>query len=356
MSETLIPEQALSALRQALKRDDAWFKEIVESRDAVLSRFQPIFAPEHLPQLTAEEFRSFLPFSNNHHWPLQRQGTKMCVDMSRLRSGLSVLVDESRPIEKRMSAPTVPGMGRGVMTAVLLVAHPDKYGVWNNTSEQALKSLGLWPDFASGEPFGSRYVRLSAVLRDLAQALNVDLWTLDAACYSHVVAGPPVGDGEALGEAPDGEAVHSVTPTAQSFGLERHLHEFLRDNWDRTSLGVEWTLYGDPGADEPGYEYPCAVGSIDLLAKHRTKPSWLVVELKRGQGSDQTVGQVLRYMGWVKQHLAEASDQVRGLVIAHESDTNLRYALLTVPDVDLMLYEVQFSLREHPRLGESGAK
>ena len=27
------------------------------------------------------------------------------------------------------------------------------------------------------------------------------------------------------------------------FGLERHLQEFLRDNWDHTELGSDWKLY-----------------------------------------------------------------------------------------------------------------
>lgn len=156
-----------------------------------------------------------------------------------------------------------------------------------------------------------------------------------------------------MGSTPEDELPESQPAAAQRFRLERYLHEFLRDNWDRTSLGAEWALYGDEGADEPGYEYPCAVGSIDLLAKHRTEPAWLVVELKRAQGSDQTVGQVLRYMGWVKQHLAQPGERVQGLVIAHESEAKLRYALLAAPGVDLMLYEVQFSLRPPEDLGEA---
>ncbi len=350
-----LPDDAIQALRQALNRRDPWLREIIESRDEVVRQFQPIFAPEHLPNLTADEFRSFLLFKNNHHWPLHRQSTRMCADMPRLREVLKTLLDESQRIEKRMNAPTVKGMGRGVMTAVLLIAYPDKYGVWNNTSEQALKSLGLWPQFSWGESFGSRYVKLNALLGDLAQALGVDFWTLDAAFYG--VVGPPPGDTSPPEDVPEDEQPPTQQPvTPQRFGLERHLHEFLRDNWDRTSLGMEWALYGDEGADDPGYEYPCAVGSIDLLAKHRTEPAWLVVELKRAQGSDVTVGQVLRYMGWVKQHLAQPGDRVQGLVIAHESDAKLQYALLAAPGVDLMHYEVQFSLRKPGKLGEEGAE
>ncbi|MBW2103232.1 MAG: DUF1016 family protein [Deltaproteobacteria bacterium] len=75
-------------------------------------------------------------------------------------------------------------------------------------------------------------------------------------------------------------------------------------------------------------------------------PVTLVVELKRNQTSDQTVGQLLRYIGWVKQHLAEDGDEVHGLIICHEADNALHYALSTVPDVELRLYEVEFHLKK----------
>jgi len=348
MSETTLPERLLNSLRQALTREDT--RQIVQSRDEVLARFQPVFSPEHLPELTAEEFRSFLLFSNNHHWPLHRQWRKICADMPRLRDVLAVLLDESRPIEARMEhALAVPGLGRGVMTAVLMVAYPATYGVWNNTSEQALQALDRWPSFERGEPFGRRYVKVNTILAELARALNVDLWTLDAAFWG--IAGPPEDDMIAV-EVPASEPADAPASAEQRFALERHLHEFLRDNWERTSLGKEWALYGEPGADDPGYEYPCAVGRIDLLAKHRSEPAWLVVELKRGQSSDQTVGQVLRYMGWVRQKLASPGDTVKGLVIAQDADNLLRYALSAAPGVEIMLYQVQFSLVPPPPLTE----
>ncbi len=127
------------------------------------------------------------------------------------------------------------------------------------------------------------------------------------------------------------------------FGLERHLQDFLRDNWEQTELGKEWALYGEPGDDYPGYEYQTDVGRIDLLARHKIDPRWLVIELKRGQTSDQTVGQVLRYMGWVNHHLAEPGDTVEGLIVARELTGSL-YALEMQPAVAPNLYEVEFRL------------
>jgi RecB family endonuclease NucS len=120
-----------------------------------------------------------------------------------------------------------------------------------------------------------------------------------------------------------------------------------QESW-KASPG-EWAIYEEDGDPEAGYEYPCPIGRIDLLARHRTEPRWLVIELKRGQTSDQTAGQVLRYMGWVQGELAGKGDQVEGLLIAHSIDDGLRFALTAIRNVRLMLYEVNFRLRENPR-------
>jgi hypothetical protein len=127
----------------------------------------------------------------------------------------------------------------------------------------------------------------------------------------------------------------------------------MRDNWDKTSLATEWTLYDDDGRDpEAGYEYPCGIGNIDLLAKHKTERHWLVVELKRGQNSDSTVGQMLRYMGWIETHLAGSNEKVYGLIITREADDKLLYAARAIPSVGLLLYKVQFQLQPVPASGQ----
>jgi RecB family endonuclease NucS len=70
------------------------------------------------------------------------------------------------------------------------------------------------------------------------------------------------------------------------------LHEFLRDNWERIPDFKEWSLYEENG-DIVGYEYNTGeVGRIDLLARHKTDPRWLIIELKREQGTDETLDQV----------------------------------------------------------------
>lgn len=318
---------------------------------AVLARFQPIFAQDALPTLQEDDVRDFLILDNNKHWSgLQRLGPRLCADMPALRSGLAVLLDESRPLADRydFAIGHINGMGRAVATAILLVAHPDKHGVWNTTSEAGLKRLELWPRFERGEREGSRYATINALLLELCAELQIDLWTLDALWYylllDEPIVKPPPSVPVVIGPDNSGDDLG-----VQAFGLERHLHEFLRDNWTRTELGKTWQLYSEPGNENAGYEYPCNVGRIDLLARHRSEPKWLVVELKRGQTSDQTAGQVLRYIGWVKHHLAEPHEEVHGLIVAHSVDPSLTYAVSAIPNVELMLYQVHFSLQGAPR-------
>lgn len=358
---TSVSPTVIERLRQALaamKTSDTW-TVIVQPRDEVFARFQPIFKPVHLPQLTAEEFLPFLYFEHNHHWTgLYRQGSRLCSDMPRLRQGLAKLLDESRPIETRLDeldrSFKIKGLGKGIMTAILTVAYPDKYGVWNNVSEGTMGMIALWPEFERGESFGARYNRVNAVLREVAGALQIDLWTLDALWDDY-------GKGaSSVAGVPEDVTQENPPPTLgsvnQQFGLERHLHEFLYDNWEQTELGKDWVIYSEPGEPEAGYEYNCPVGRIDILAKHRREKKWLVVELKRSSTSDAVVGQALRYMGWVKHHLADPADEVHGLVIALEGDDPLRYAISTVPNLQFMTYEVRFTLKPTPAIAKGASR
>jgi hypothetical protein len=266
--------------------------------------------------------------------------------MPALRASLRSLFDESRPIEQRFdeAITTVPGMGKALATAILIVAFPEKYGVWNNTSEASLRALEIWPEFQWGTSAGQKYARVNSILNELAEDLGVDLWALDALHWAALeptdqAAGPSLGQ-------PDGDE--------QTFYLEKYLQEFLFTNWERLALGKEWTIYSGDGDKEAGFEFPTDIGRIDLLAKHVNEPRWLVIELKRNQTSDDTVGQVLRYMGWVQQKLAASNERVEGLIIARSPDLKLHYALSKVADVKVRTYRVEFSLHE-PAMPEADA-
>lgn len=341
-------ERALERLQTALlqTRADPELEASLEAGAEVLGEFQPIFSRDHLPELSVHEFHAFLLIENNRRWSgLHRLSPKITADMEQLRAALDLLLYGEGGIAGRLSQATamVPGMGRAIATALLLIVYPERYGVWNTTSEGALKRLGLWPNFQRGTSLGEKYVEINIRMNHLAEQLDVDLWTLDAIWWTI--------EAEETIEKVEGEGPDEAPSSEQLFHIERHLQDFLWANWESTKLAREWERYTEEGNPDAGYEYPCGVGRIDLLARHKSRGDWLVIELKRGQTSDQTLGQILRYMGWVCQNLAEPGEQVKGLIIAHEVDERLRYALSVIPNVDLQQYEIEFRLRDIARMG-----
>lgn len=130
---------------------------------------------------------------------------------------------------------------------------------------------------------------------------------------------------------------------ATAFAMEKHLEDFLVKNWAQTDLGKDYDIYTEDG--EPvGQQYPTDTGPMDLLAVKKDKSELLVVELKKGKASDVVVGQVLRYMGFVKEDLAEPNQAVRGVIIALEDDLRIRRALAVTPSIEFFRYQISFKL------------
>ena len=128
-----------------------------------------------------------------------------------------------------------------------------------------------------------------------------------------------------------------------AFALEKHLEDFLVQNWAQTDLGKGYDIFAEDG-ELVGKQYPTDTGPMDILAIKKDKSELLVVELKKGRASDVVVGQVLRYMGFAMQDLAEPGQSVRGVIIALEDDKKLRRALAVTPTVDFYRYQISFKL------------
>lgn len=128
------------------------------------------------------------------------------------------------------------------------------------------------------------------------------------------------------------------------FALEKHLEDFLVDNWNRTELGKAFEIYTDDDGTPIGQQYPTDTGPLDILAIGKDKKELLVVELKRGKASDNVVGQVQRYMGYIKDELAEPGQTVRGVIVALDDDLRLRRALSVAQGIEFYRYTVSFEL------------
>ena len=100
--------------------------------------------------------------------------------------------------------------------------------------------------------------------------------------------------------------VVSTTPSTGSpdysqgvFYMEKQLEDFLIHNWDKTELGKKFDLIIEEGG-LISQQYKTDIGSIDILAKDKESKSFVVIELKKNQTSDDTIGQLARYMGWIQ--------------------------------------------------------
>lgn len=130
------------------------------------------------------------------------------------------------------------------------------------------------------------------------------------------------------------------------FAMEGHLRDFIIKNLHRISIGgTSLRLFTDAQGRD-GREYPTGVGPIDILAID-TVGNFFVFELKLDRGADRALGQLARYMGWIKVNLASGRD-VRGVIVARSMDEKLQYAAVALPGVALVEYEIAFTLRDVP--------
>lgn len=124
------------------------------------------------------------------------------------------------------------------------------------------------------------------------------------------------------------------------FPIEANLRDFLIQNLS-TFREKKLKLHTDEfGRD--GKEYRTEVGIIDILTTDEGG-NFFIFELKLSRGADRALGQLLRYMGWVKKNLAKGK-KVSGIIVANKMDEKIKYAVLVTQDVTLYEYEMKFEL------------
>lgn len=143
----------------------------------------------------------------------------------------------------------------------------------------------------------------------------------------------------------DGED-QDAQPGSTRFAMEQDLQRYLADNLSIIEPGL--TLFEDE--DISGLEYPAGGGRrIDILAVDKSG-AFVILELKVEKGYDRVVGQLLRYMNWVRKELAEPGQRVRGIIVCRTMSEDLRLACMSIPDVDLFEYTLSVSVSKVPRL------
>ena len=142
-------------------------------------------------------------------------------------------------------------------------------------------------------------------------------------------------------EITKGELKNSNEENGNEFAYEKDLQNFLAKNLSLIEPGL--ILYMEE--DITGIEFPVGNRFIDILATDKDN-NYVVIELKVSRGYDRVVGQILRYMAWIRKNHAEENQKVRGIIIAREISDDLLLACSETKNVELYEYNLSVSLNK----------
>ncbi|MDR9497895.1 MAG: endonuclease NucS [Hydrogenovibrio sp.] len=142
-------------------------------------------------------------------------------------------------------------------------------------------------------------------------------------------------------KAVEEEVQDLVGEGSPEFAYEKDLQNYLARNLHLIETGL--TLFKDEGIN--GLEFPVGGRFIDILATD-SEGNYVVIELKVSKGYDRVVGQLLRYMAWIRKNQTEPGQLVRGIIVARHISEDLLLACSGVQGVQLFEYELSVSLRE----------
>ena len=128
---------------------------------------------------------------------------------------------------------------------------------------------------------------------------------------------------------------------SEEFAYEHDLRDYLARNLHIIEPSLK--LYSDEGIT--GVEFPVGGRYIDILAVDHAG-GYVVIELKVSKGYDRVVGQLLRYVSWIKKNHAEPGQSVRGIIIAKQISEDLLLACTEVPSVTLYEYALSVSVKQ----------
>lgn len=133
--------------------------------------------------------------------------------------------------------------------------------------------------------------------------------------------------------------------------LESYLEDLIIEQWSDIDFGTDLEFVER--------QVECGnIGTLDILARDRNTDGYVVIELKRDQGDDETFGQLSRYMGWIAENKDQPEDvPVSGIIVAAEITLKLEAAAKTNPGVRLVEYAIKLELlpkeEEHGSSGSS---
>jgi hypothetical protein len=333
--------------------------DVEERRSRAFGKYADLFKPSNIANLDIEKFRKFFNFTENEHWTGLAQNITLLISHPKeLKESLKILLDESKPILERINRiteksgeNTVKGFGLARISAILQFAYPKKYGAYNSITMEGLTKIGENPKDSESSwnsfTLGKKYDLVNQKLVEISRDYNISLWALDWVWWALVNnSEEDIPSSETSDQDLINEEIYETTKGM--FALEKHLEDFLVENWDNTTLAKDLNLEilkDEENGQSIGQQYKLSNGKrIDLLCKNNKTGGFTVIELKRGNTDVGVIGQINMYMGWITKNFAKGKP-VDGIIIAHESNDDLKYALFQANNIKIFTYEIEFNLK-----------
>lgn len=140
-----------------------------------------------------------------------------------------------------------------------------------------------------------------------------------------------------------GKEEHATLEEEERFeALEtEHYQKLIHRNFHR--LFAKYKYFDEESQNNhEGHYVTEDVGIMDFLCIDNSG-NFVVIELKR-KGTDETLAQICRYMGWVKENLAKKDQKVLGVIVSESKDIKLEYAIKVVPNVFLKQMKLDIAI------------
>ncbi|UCE07784.1 MAG: DUF91 domain-containing protein [bacterium] len=144
---------------------------------------------------------------------------------------------------------------------------------------------------------------------------------------------PEIESGDFLDET---VSSNDFRPESVSLELrnERQLRNYLSNNLEELEPGLK--IHQETNRN--GIEYRVKAGFIDILAIDK-QGQFVVIELKRETGDESSLGQLLAYMGSLKEE--KELENVRGILVAQDFNTKVRLAINVLPNIKIQSYDLE---------------
>jgi len=172
------------------------------------------------------------------------------------------------------------------------------------------------------------YLKYFLILREIKSVLSLESYFQVQNLLWRIFSYAPL-------EETEEERVPSVKEEIPEM-LEDPLREFIAKNLETVEQGLKLI--------QTKYRTQQRVGELDILCKD-ARGNYVVIEVKRWKDSDKVLGQILRYMGAIKE---EKKSEPRGLIILNQEDIRLNYALSMVKNVEVKYYTLNFTISDKP--------